>query len=50
MFRHVSTAVLRLDADRLGHGDHGGPDIGYNKAADEKSWADMQAFFKKIFS
>ncbi|MGF6089435.1 dienelactone hydrolase family protein [Pseudomonas sp. 18173] len=38
------------DADRLGHGDHGGPDIGYNKAADEKSWADMQAFFKKIFS
>lgn len=37
------------DADRLGHGDHGGPDIGYNKAADEKSWADMQAFFKKIF-
>ena len=38
------------DADRLGHGDHGGPDIGYNKAADEKSWADMQAFLKKIFS
>lgn len=38
------------DADRLSHGDHGGPDIGYNKAADEKSWADMQAFFKKIFS
>ncbi|WP_223450349.1 MULTISPECIES: dienelactone hydrolase family protein [unclassified Pseudomonas] len=37
------------DADRLSHGDHGGPDIGYNKAADEKSWADMQAFFKKIF-
>ena len=37
------------DADRLGHGDHGGPDIGYNKAADEQSWADMQAFFKKIF-
>ena len=38
------------DADRLSHGDHGGPDIGYNKPADEKSWADMQAFFKKIFS
>jgi dienelactone hydrolase len=36
-------------ADRLSHGEHGGPDIGYNKAADEKSWADMQAFFKKIF-
>ncbi|MHC8319257.1 dienelactone hydrolase family protein [Pseudomonas sp. GB2N2] len=38
------------DADRLGHGDHGGPDIGYSKAADESSWADMKAFFKKIFS
>lgn len=38
------------DADRLGHGEHGGPDIGYNKAADVKSWADMQAFLKKIFS
>ncbi len=38
------------DADRLSHGDHGGPDIGYNKAADESSWADMKAFFKKIFS
>ena len=37
------------DADRLSHGEHGGPDIGYNKAADEKSWADMQAFFKRIF-
>ncbi|WLH14053.1 dienelactone hydrolase family protein [Pseudomonas hefeiensis] len=37
------------DADRLGHGEHGGPDIGYNKQADEKSWADMQKFFKKIF-
>jgi dienelactone hydrolase len=34
----------------LGHGEHGGPDIGYNKAADEQSWADMQAFLKKIFS
>lgn len=36
------------DADRLSHGEHGGPDIGYNKEADEKSWADMQKFFKKI--
>jgi dienelactone hydrolase len=24
--------------------------IAYNKAADEKSWADMQQFFKKIFA
>lgn len=38
------------EADRLGHGGHGGPDIGYNKQADEKSWADMQTFLKKIFS
>ena len=38
------------DADRLSHGGHGGPDIGYNKAADEKSWADMKAFLQKIFS
>lgn len=37
------------DADRLSHGEHGGPDIGYNKAADESSWADLQAFFKRIF-
>ncbi|APC18027.1 dienelactone hydrolase [Pseudomonas frederiksbergensis] len=37
------------DADRLSHGDHGGPDIGYNKVADESSWADMRVFFKKIF-
>ncbi len=37
------------DADRLSHGEHGAPDMGYNKAADERSWADMQAFFKKIF-
>ncbi|MCM2462453.1 dienelactone hydrolase family protein [Pseudomonas sp. CG7] len=37
------------DADRLSHGDHGGPDIAYNKEADEKSWADMQKFFKKLF-
>ncbi|RMR39561.1 hypothetical protein ALP91_200078 [Pseudomonas savastanoi pv. glycinea] len=40
------------DADRLSHGDHGdhgGPDIGYDKAADQSSWSDMQVFFKKIF-
>jgi len=37
------------DADRLSHADHGGPDIGYNKAADESSWADMRAFLKKVF-
>ena len=37
------------DADRLSHGDHGGPDIGYNEAADKRSWADMQAFFKQVF-
>ncbi|HDS1737971.1 MULTISPECIES: dienelactone hydrolase family protein [Pseudomonas] len=37
------------DADRLGHGEHGGPDIGYDKAADQRSWADMQAFLKKVF-
>lgn len=37
------------DADRLGHGEHGGPDIAYNKAADDRSWADMQGFFKKAF-
>ena len=37
------------DADRLSHGEHGGPDMGYNKAADERSWADMQAFLKKSF-
>ncbi|MGC7838102.1 dienelactone hydrolase family protein [Pseudomonas wayambapalatensis] len=35
------------DADRLSHGAHGGPDIGYDKAADESSWKDMQAFFKQ---
>jgi dienelactone hydrolase len=38
------------DADRLSHGEHGGPDIGYNKAADASSWKDMQAFLKKVFS
>ncbi|WDY59204.1 dienelactone hydrolase family protein [Pseudomonas sp. PSKL.D1] len=37
------------DADRLSHGEHGGPDIGYSKAADESSWADMQAFLKSAF-
>lgn len=37
------------DADRLSHGGHGGPDIGYSKSADESSWADMQAFLKKVF-
>ncbi|MDE1167171.1 MAG: dienelactone hydrolase family protein [Pseudomonas sp.] len=37
------------DADRLSHGDHGGPDIGYNAAADKSSWSDMQAFLKKVF-
>lgn len=37
------------DADRLSHGEHGGPDIGYSKAADERSWADLQAFLKKVF-
>lgn len=37
------------DADRLSHGEHGGPDLGYNKAADESSWKDMQAFLKKVF-
>ncbi|MGV8917484.1 MAG: dienelactone hydrolase family protein [Pseudomonas sp.] len=37
------------DADRLGKVKDG-PDIGYNKKADESSWSDMQAFFKKIFA
>ncbi|WP_426140688.1 dienelactone hydrolase family protein [Pseudomonas sp. DWP3-1-2] len=37
------------DADRLGHDGHGGPDIGYNKEADQRSWADMQAFLKQVF-
>ncbi|WP_248800768.1 dienelactone hydrolase family protein [Pseudomonas sp. MWU13-2105] len=53
-YRFVSLAGAKHgftnpDADRLSHGEHGGPDIGYNKAADESSWADMQAFLKKIF-
>lgn len=37
------------DADRLSHGEHGGPDIGYDQAADKSSWADMQAFLDKLF-
>lgn len=37
------------DADRLSHGEHGGPDIGYDKAADQSAWQDMQAFFKTAF-
>jgi dienelactone hydrolase len=28
---------------------YGMPPIGYNKAADEKSWNDMQQFFKELF-
>lgn len=39
------------DADRLGaHAGHGGPDIGYQKEADERSWADMKAFFANLFA
>jgi dienelactone hydrolase len=38
------------DADKLSHGDHGGPDIGYNQAADMSSWADMKAFLKEQFA
>ncbi|WP_449431531.1 dienelactone hydrolase family protein [Pseudomonas putida] len=38
------------DSDRLGHAEHGAPDVAYDKAADESSWADMQAFFKKVFN
>lgn len=38
------------DADKLSHGEHGGPDIGYNKAADMSSWADMKGFLKEAFS
>jgi len=37
------------DADRLSHGEHGGPDIGYDKAADQSSWTDMQVFLKRVF-
>ena len=39
------------DADRLSHAGHGGekgPDLGYSKVADENSWADMQALFKRV--
>lgn len=38
------------DSDRLGHGEHGGPDIAYNESADKRSWADMQAFLQKVFN
>ncbi|WP_447751357.1 dienelactone hydrolase family protein [Pseudomonas nicosulfuronedens] len=34
------------DADK--HKGHG-LDVGYDKTADQKSWADLQAFFKEIF-
>lgn len=36
-----------LDADA--HKGHG-LDIGYQKAADEQSWAEMQALFKQVFA
>ncbi|MEB0075846.1 dienelactone hydrolase family protein [Pseudomonas sp. CCI3.2] len=36
------------DADRLGKGKDS-PNIAYDKAADQSSWADMQAFLKKVF-
>lgn len=35
------------DADRFAR--EFGLGVGYNAAADQKSWADMQSFFKKIF-
>lgn len=38
------------DADRLSHGEHGGPDIGYNASADEMSWSDLKVFLKRIFT
>lgn len=47
--RSAKHGFTNPDADRLSHSEHGGPDIGYNKAADESSWADLQAFFQKIF-
>ena len=28
---------------------HHGLDVGYQKEADEQSWADMQALFKEVF-
>jgi dienelactone hydrolase len=40
------------DADRLSHAGHGsekGPDLGYDKAADENAWNDMQQLFKEVF-
>ncbi|WP_166358929.1 dienelactone hydrolase family protein [Pseudomonas akapageensis] len=37
------------DSDRLSHGEHGGPDIGYNESADKSSWEDMKAFLAKVF-
>jgi dienelactone hydrolase len=37
------------DADRLSHAGHGGPDIGYQKEADENSWADMKSFLEGVF-
>ncbi|MCY1545300.1 Dienelactone hydrolase family protein [compost metagenome] len=41
------------DADRLSHAGHGsekGPDIGYNKTADENAWNDMQQLFDEVFA
>lgn len=38
------------DADRLSHGEHGGPDIGYSKQADEMSWANMKTFLAEKFA
>jgi dienelactone hydrolase len=37
-------AFTNPDADKYGM-----PPIGYNKAADEKSWNDMRQFFKELF-
>ena len=37
-------AFTNPDADKYNM-----PPIGYNKAADEKSWQDMQTFFKEVF-
>ncbi len=37
-------AFTNPDADKFGI-----EGIGYNKAADEKSWEDMKAFFAEIF-
>lgn len=41
------------DADRLSHAGHGsekGPELGYDQAADENAWADMQALFNEAFA